>query len=422
MLRLLAALFAIGLVAPAARLEPVTLIPVEGEGAKYWSRWRGPSGQGHVAGANYVDTWSDTQNVKWKVAVPGIGHSSPIVWGDHLFLTTARNDGAKMSMLAYSRATGKLLWETPITSSGVEHIYWKNSHASATAATDGQRVYASFGTHGVAAFDFSGKIVWQTKVGDLSNYHGSAGSPVLYKDKLILYQDHDGTATTGSFVAALDTRTGKVAWKTDRTARVGWGTPIVIRAGDHDELVVNSQQRVFAYDPNTGAELWSVRGTGGEVIPTPVVGHGLVFCSSGREGPTLAITPGGKGDVTATHLAWSVRRGSPFVPSGLVHGDNLYLINDIQSILTVLDAKTGASVYQGRLGDPVKEGFSASPVAVGDKIFFTNDEGQTFVVQAGSEFKLLRVNELKARVLASPALVDGIWYWRTDSQLLAIGK
>jgi outer membrane protein assembly factor BamB len=405
---------------PAA--EPVEILPVEGEAAKYWTRWRGPSGQGHVAGTNYVDTWSDTVNVKWKAAVPGIGHSSPIVWRDYIFLTTSHNDGTRMTMLAYSRSKGALLWETAIPSSGREHTYWKNSHASATAVTDGERVYASFGTHGLAAFDFTGKIVWHTKLGDLSNYHGSAGSPVLYKDKVIIYQDHDGTATLGSFVAAFDTRSGKVAWKTDRTARVGWGTPVVIRAGDRDELVINSQARVQAYDPNTGAELWSVRGTTREVIPTPVVGHGLVFCSSGRAGPTLAIAPGGKGDVTETHVAWSSPKGSPFVPSGLVHGEYLYLVNDMQSILTVHEAKTGKVVYQDRLGTPVKEGFSVSPVAVGDKLFFTNDEGQTFVVQAGAAFKLLRTNELKARVLASPALVDGIWYWRTDKELIAIGK
>ncbi len=420
--RLLLALVALVLHAAPAPPEPVTLIPVEGEGAKYWTRWRGPSGQGHVAGINYVDTWSDTTNVKWKVAVPGIGHSSPIVWRDHIFLTTSRDAGARMSLLAFNRTTGALLWETAIPSSGVEHIYWKNSHASATATTDGQRVYASFGTHGLAAFDFSGKLVWHTKLGDLSNYHGSAGSPVLYKDRLFLYQDHDGTATLGSYVAAFDARTGKVLWKTDRTASVGWGTPIVIRTGDHDELVINSQGRVHAYNPDTGAELWSVRGTTREVIPTPVVGHGLVFCSSGRAGPTLAITPGGKGDVTATHVAWSSPKGSPFVPSGLVHGDYLYLVNDMQSILTVHEAKTGKAIYQERLGEAVREGFSVSPVAVGDTLFFTNDEGQTFVVEAGPVFKLRRVNELKARVLASPALVDGIWYWRTDGQLMAIGK
>ncbi len=414
-----AALAALSVAAPP--VEPVEIIPVTGEGARYWTRWRGPSGQGLVSGT-YVDAWSDTVNVKWKVAVPGIGHSSPIIWGDHLFLTTARDAGARLSMLAFSRSTGKSLWETAVPSSGVEHIYWKNSHASATPVTDGRRVYASFGTHGLAAFDFAGKLLWHTKLGGLSNYHGSAGSPVLYKDTVIIYQDHDGTATLGPFIAAFDAATGQVRWKTDRTASVGWGTPVVIRAGDRDEIVVNSQTRVQAYDPATGNELWSVRGTGREVIPTPVVGHGLVFCSSGREGPTLAIVPGGSGDVTATHLTWSIRRGSPFVPSGLLHGEYLYLVNDMQSILTVLEAKTGKTVYQDRLGQPVREGFSVSPVAVGNTLFFTNDEGQTFVVEAGPVFKLLRVNELKARVLASPALVDGTWYWRTDSQLVAIGK
>jgi outer membrane protein assembly factor BamB len=309
-----------------------------------------------------------------------------------------------------------------VESTGVEHIYRKNSHASATPTTDGERIYASFGTHGMAAFDFSGKIVWRQKLGDLSNYHGSAGSPVLYKDRVFLYQDHSGSAKLGSFVAAFNAKTGAVIWKKDRAQSVGWGTPIVIDAGNHDELVVSSEGRVYGYDPDTGAELWQVRGTTREVIPTPVVGHGLVFCSSGRAGPTLAIRPGGKGDVTSTHLAWSTTRGSPFVPSAIVHGDLLYMINDMQSILTVLDAKTGAPVYQDRLGVATREGFSSSPVAVGDKVFFTNDQGQTFVVHAGSTFKLLHVNELQAQVLASPALVDGTWYWRTDRELIAIGS
>jgi outer membrane protein assembly factor BamB len=399
-----------------------SIIPVAGEGAQYWPRWRGPSGQGSTAGTNYVDTWSDRTNVKWKVPVPGRGHSSPIVWRDHIFLTTSHDGGSKISMLAFRRGDGALLWETRIPSSGVEYIYPKNSHASATPTTDGQRVYASFGTHGLTAIDFNGKIVWHQKLGDLRNYHGSAGSPVLYKDRLFLYQDHDGSASTGSFVAAFDARTGAVLWKKNRSESVGWGTPIVINADDHDELIVSGQRRVAAYDPNSGAELWSVRGNTFEVIPTPVVGHGLVFCSSGRAGPTFAIRPGGKGDVTDTHVVWSSPRGSPFVPSGIVHGDLLYLVNDMQSILTALDAKTGRSVYQERLGEPVREGFSSSPIAVGDTLFFTNDDGQTFVVQAGPTFKLLRMNDLKAQVLASPALVDGTWYWRTANELLAIGR
>jgi hypothetical protein len=153
-----------------------------------------------------------------------------------------------------------------------------------------------------------------------------------------------------------------------------------------------------------------------------VVGHGLVFCSAGRAGPTLAIRPGGTGDVTDTHVVWTSPKGSPFVPSPIVHGDLLYMINDMQSVLTVFEAKSGKLMYQARLGEPTREGFSASPVAVGDKLFFTNDRGQTFVVQAGPTFNLLRVNELNAQVLASPALVEGTWYWRTDRELIAIGR
>jgi outer membrane protein assembly factor BamB len=406
----------------ATAAPDVALIPVGGEGAKYWPRWRGPSGQGHVTGGGYVTSWSDTENVRWRVPVPGRGHSSPIVWKDHIFLTTAEEGGARLSMLAFSRKDGRLLWQTPVPSAGVEHVYTKNSHASATPVTDGQRIYASFGTHGVAAFDFSGTLLWHQKLGALRNYHGSAGSPVLYKDRIFLYQDHSGTENLGSFVAAFETKTGKVIWKTDRAASVGWGTPVVITTGERDELVVNGQGRVYAYDPNTGAELWSARGMTREVIPTPVVGHGLVFCSAGRAGPTLAIRPGGAGDVTETHVAWTSPKGSPFVPSPIVHGDLLYMINDMQSVLTVFEARTGKLMYQDRLGEPTREGFSSSPVAVGGELFFTNDHGQTFVVQAGPTFRLLRVNELHAQVLASPALVEGTWYWRTDRELLAIGR
>ena len=181
----------------------VRLIAIEGEGAQYWPRWRGPSGQGQVAGTNYTDTWSDTDRVKWRTPVPGVGHSSPIVWKDHIFLTTATPDGSRVSLLAFDRATGKSLWETPLPSKGVEHVYPKNSRASATPTTDGSRVFASFGTHGLAAFDFAGKLLWHTKLGDLYNYHGSAGSPVLYKDRVFLYQDHDGSATLGSVRGGL---------------------------------------------------------------------------------------------------------------------------------------------------------------------------------------------------------------------------
>ena len=398
----------------------VRMIEVTGEGAKYWSRWRGPSGQGQVPTGQYADRWGPAIGVQWKVVVPGRGNSSPIVWGDRIFLTTARDQGRRLSMLAFARRDGAPIWETDIPQNGVEYPHEKNGYASATAATDGELVYASFGRHGLVAFDFNGKIVWHRKFGIIDNYHGPAGSPVIYKDRVFIYQDANPAPGQRAFVGAFDKNSGKTIWETPRTETVGWGTAVVINTGERDELVVSSQRRVAAYDPETGKELWTVRGMTFEVIPTPVVGHGLLFASSGRAGPTMAIRPGGSGDVTATHVAWTSPRGSPFVPSGIVVGDLLYLINDMQSILTVHEAATGTLVYQNRLGVAQREGFSASPVHVNGKIFFTNDDGQTFVVEAGRSFKLLHVNELGARTLASPALVDGTWYWRTDEALLAI--
>src|SRR5687768_14788545 len=417
---LLITLLGVALSAGAAAMNTATMIEVEGEGARYWSRWRGPSGQGIVKSGKYTDKWSPTEHVKWKSAVPGRGHSSPIVWGDRIFLTTEYDEGARLSMLAFNRTTGKQLWETFVPTKGVEHVYPKNSRASATAVTDGKLVYASFGTHGIAAFDFNGKLAWHTPVGQLNNYHGSAGSPILHNGRIILYQDHRGTESTGSFVAAYDKTTGKEVWKTPRVETTGWGTPIVIRAGDREELIVSSQRKVYAYDPATGKELWTVGGLTFEVIPTPVVAEGLVICSSGRQGPTIAIRPGGSGDVTQTHVAWSSPKGSPFVPSGVVVDSILYLVNDIQSVLTAHDVKTGEVLYQGRLGVAKKEGFSASPIAFDGKVFFTNDDGETFVLKAGREFNLLHVNQLGEQTLASPALVDGKWYFRTASSLVAI--
>ena len=398
----------------------VRLIGVAGEGAQYWPRWRGPSGQGYTAPGTYANTWSPTRNIKWRVPVPGAGNSSPIVWADRIYLTSAQNNGSRLSLFAFSRTDGKMLWETPIPQQGVERVHQKNGYASATPTTDGRTIYASFGRHGLVAFDMNGKIVWHRKFGAIDNYHGPAGSPVLYKDRVFLYQDHDGSPSQRAFVAAFDARTGNTLWETPRSQTVGWGTPVVIHSGTRDELIVNSQQRVTAYDPDTGKELWTVRGMTYEVIPTPVVGEGLLFASSGRAGPTFAIRPGGTGDVTATHVAWSTPKGSPFVPSGIVHDGLLYLINDMQSILTVYEARTGTLVYQGRMGVAQREGFSASPVVVNNELFITNDEGETFVVKAGREFRLLHTNTLGERTLASPALVDGIWYWRTAGHLIAI--
>ena len=400
-----------------AQSSSIRMIGDEGEAAKYWARWRGPSGQGLVTGTDYPDRWSATQNVLWKVRVPGSGNSSPIVWRDRIFLTTAQQGGSQLSLLAFNRADGAQLWEAVAPGGRSDYVHFKNGYASATPATDGERIYVSFGSRGLFAFDLQGKVVWQRDLGRIGNYHGPAGSPLLYKDRIILYQDQD----TSSFIAAFDARTGQQLWKTPRQASVGWGTPIAVRVGDRDEIIVNGQSRVVAYDPATGRELWRCGGSTYEVIPTPVVGYGLVFCSSGRAGPTLAIKPGGQGDVTNTHLSWSTPRGSPFVPSPILYGERLYTVNDMASIVTVFEATSGRLQWQGRLGVAQREGFSASPVGFGGKVFFTNDDGETFVLKDGPTFQLLHVNSIGERTLASPALVDGKWYIRTDQHLFAIG-
>ena len=403
----------------AGQAPAVQMVADEGEGAHFWPRWRGPSGQGLVSGTGYPDTWSATENVLWRTPVPGSGNSSPIVWGDRIFLTTAYDGGQRMSVIAYRRSDGVQLWETfaPDGSRGPRH-HAKNGYASATAATDGERVYVSLGSRGLLALDMDGAILWHRELGVIGNYHGAAGSPLLYQDRLILHQDQ----SRGAFIAAFDTSTGEELWRTRRAASVGWSTPIAVRVGDHDEIIVNGQRRVKAYDPGTGVELWSCDGATFEVVPTPVVGYGMVFCASGRAGPTLAIRPGGEGDVTATHLEWESPRGSPFVPSPILYRERIYMVNDMQSIATSLDVVTGERVWQGRLGVARREGFSASPVALDGKLFFTNDEGETFVVRASDEFELMHVNTLGEPVLASPALVDGRWYFRTGRNLTAIGQ
>jgi outer membrane protein assembly factor BamB len=408
--------------------SPVSMVVQSGAAMNYWPHWRGPSAQGIVEGKGYPDRWSETENILWRVPVPGRGHSSPIVWGDRIFLTTATADGSRRSLLSFRRSDGKLLWEVAVPPSPAEKLIAKNSYASSSPTTDGELVYAYFGNSGIVAIDFSGKLIWHKSLGEINLYHGPGGSPVLYKDRLILFQDQmtlrrdAGGEPVAGFIVALDKKTGRELWRKSRSPRPGWGSPIVIQAGGHVEIIVSSGRSIDAYDPDTGEMLWTVKGNMPETIPMPVVGHGLVYCSSGRAGPTFAVRPGGKGDVTASHVVWASPKGSPFVPSPLLVGDYLYTINDMVSIASVHNARTGEIVGQLRLGEARRESFSASPVIVEGKVYFTNDDGDTFVLSPAPDFKLLHVNRLGAPTLASPALVGGRWYFRTEGHLVCIGK
>jgi outer membrane protein assembly factor BamB len=409
---------------PAQRQEDsssVGMIIPPGEAVRYWPRWRGPSGQGLVEGTGYPDRWSDSKNVLWRVQMPGKGNSSPIIWGDRIFLTTAYDNGRKRSILAFAKSDGRFLWETFAPDNRPERAHPKNGYASGTPATDGERVYAYLGNHGLLAVDMEGKEVWRRDFGTMDDiFHGSACSPLLYRDRVIVFQDH--RSAPGSFIAAFHKETGETLWRTERQESLGWSSPVAIHAGERDEIIVSSQNRVCAYHPDTGEKLWWCYGNMAEVTPTPVAGNGFVFASSGRAGPTLALRPGGAGDITATHLEWQSRRGSPFIPSPLLHEGLLYMINDMIGVVTCYEAATGRLVWQERLTRNIqREGFSASPVALEGKIFFTSDEGETFVLRAGEDYELLHVNKLNARTLASPALVNGSWYFRTSEHLLRIG-
>lgn len=385
-----------------------------------WSRWRGPSGQGHIEGSGYLDRWSATEGVLWRSDVPGSGNSSPVVWSDRIFLTTAEDGGARRSLLAFDRGTGKQLWQTYAPDTAPEGAYPKNGHASSTPTTDGRRVYAYLGNHGLLATDLDGEVAWHVALGPFEAFHGTASSPLLLGDRLFLVQDQRGGS--GSFIAAFDTASGKELWRTARDAKVGWNSPVAVEVTSggktSTQIVMSGQQKVIAYAPDDGRELWTVEGNTFETIPTPVVAHGMIFCSSGRAGPTLAIRP----SHDSAEIVWSSPKGSPFVPAPIVVGDYLYMVNDMASILTVYEAKTGEVVKQERMGEAQREGFSAAPVAVDGKVFFTNDEGQTFVVRHQETPEILHVNELGERVIASPAGVDGVWYFRTTTSLLAIGS
>jgi outer membrane protein assembly factor BamB len=404
----------------------VSMIVPQGEALNYWPRWRGPTGQGIVAGKGYPDTWSSVENVLWKVDVPGRGHSSPIIWGDKLFLTTADIEGKERSVLCFRRTDGKLLWQTPVPEAAAEVLHAKNSFASSTPVTDGTRVYAYFGNAGLVAVDFEGKVIWHTSFGPVRLEHGPGGSPLLYKDRIILYQEQITMSRSNpaepGFIVAVEKDTGKILWREPRKLQMGYGTPLAIQAGNRVEIIVSSAPRVEAYDPDTGRIFWYCTGNTIWVVPTPVVGHGMIFATSGRAGPTIAIRPGGEGDVTDSRVVWRATKGSPLVPSALLLEDHIYVVNDMTSIASAYNALSGELVGQIRLGEARSEGFTASPIAVNNKLFFTNDEGETFVLQPAPDFKLLHVNQLGAQTLASPALVDGKWYFRAANQLICIGR
>ncbi len=400
-------------------VEP--LLPVPGA-EQQWPCFRGPSQQGLVySDAPIPERWSTDENILWKSELPGRGNSSPVIWDHRLFLTSEgpRDDDGDAAperlLLCFDRRDGELLWTHAAPEvTETEGLYWKNTFASATPVTDGERVIAFFGNAGLVCCDMDGNRLWHRDVGHFPTMHGPGTSPVLYRDLVFLIQDQ----TKGeSLCAAYDVRTGEPRWKRQRPNNAGWSTPVLLRVGNRDELVYNGTYDVTSYDPATGKTLWTLEGTSNEAIPMVVSGGDLIYSTSGRNGPSLAIRPGGTGDVSETHLAWKNRRGAPHVPSPLYHDGRLYFTSDT-GIAVCLEAATGETLWQERL----RGRFSASPLLVGNKILLLNEAGVTYVIESAAEFRLLAENDLDAVTLASPAILDGRIYFRTENHLIGVGR
>ncbi len=390
-----------------------------------WPEFRGPTGQGHSPAKDVPLRWSATENVAWKIPIPGSGWSSPVLVGGRLYLTTAKTKegvkGLELCVLCLDARDGKELWQTTVfTPEDGAGLHRKNGYASPTPVVQEGRLYVHFGHLGTACLDLAGKVEWRQDSIKYPSVHGNGGSPVIAGDHLIFSCD----GFTNPVVVALNRHTGEVKWKTPRPneavpKKFSFSTPLLITNAGRAELISPGAGGTYAYDPATGQALWRVStGNGFSVVPRPVFAHGLLFVNTDYDFPKLfAIRPGGEGDVTATHLAWQTGRGAPSTPSALVAGSELYFVSDA-GVATCADAKTGQVHWNERLGG----GFSASPVFADCRVYFQNEEGVGYVLKAGPAFELLAKNELGERTLASYAVDDGTLFIRSAEHLFRIGK
>ncbi len=388
-----------------------------------WPEFRGPTGQGHSAERGVPFEWSERRNILWKAPIPGVGWSSPTIAGGRVWLTAAveNRSGGSLRALAYDVLTGHEVVNTEVFHLGsVDPLNPKNTRASPTPIIDGDRVYVHFGADGTAALTTTGDIVWKTRF-DYESQHGDGGSPVLYRDLLIINCDGDDVA----FVVAIEKATGKVRWRVPRREPYAqaYSTPLVIRVGDRDQVVSVGAYRAAAYDPMSGREIWRVSypvtfPEGFSNVMRPVYGAGLLFISGGFNIPSfLAVRPDGAGDVTKTHVVWTLSRGVPFTPSPLVIDNDLYIVSDT-GIAACLDARTGQPYWQHRLNG----NYSASPVFADGRIYYLSEEGRTTVIAPGQEFRELANNSLDGDALASMAVSSGSIFIRSSTHLYRIGR
>lgn len=404
-----------------AMLLQVASGPARGEEGN-WPQFRGPTGQGLAPEASPPIEWDAKRNIVWKTDLPGMGHSSPVIWNDQVWVTTATPDGRELGAIGLDRATGDILHSvTLFTPRSVVAIHAKNSYASTTPVIAPGRLYAHFGTYGAACLDTStGEIIWKNEELEIDHQGGPGSSPVLFQDLLIVTCD----GADQQYVAALDAGTGRIRWKRQRSAPFrenpithrAFATPLLIEYAGRTQLISPAADQLHAYDPATGDELWHVRYTGFSTVPCPAYAEGTIFFCTGYFGPELAaVGVDGRGEVTRTHLRWRMSGGVPEIPSPLVHDGRVYVISD-QGIGTCLDAATGKRIWRQRFSG----NYSASPLLAGDHIYLCSESGLTRVLRAGDSPKIVASNRLPGAIMASPAAVGKALYLRTERSLYRI--
>ena len=426
-------------------------------GGRQWPSFRGNHASGVADGQNLPESWDAEKgtNIKWKTRIPGLSHSSPVIWGDRVFVTTAissRSDATfrkglygdgdasedrsshQWKVFALDKKTGKTVWEqVAYEGAPLEKRHIKSTYASSTPATDGRYVVAFFGSQGLYAYDMKGRLVWKKDLGrinagayDLPSYEwGTASSPIIYKDLVIVQCDQQ----QGSFLLAVDLKTGNTAWKSPREELPSWGTPTVYTGKNRTELITNASNFIRAYDPETGKELWRLGGSSKITAPTPIFEEDLIVVASGRrpEAPIFVIRPGATGDITlakdqtsSKHVVWTRQRSGSYMPTPLIYQGYLYVLQN-QGILSCYDMLTGDQKYTERIPHQ-GSGFSASPVASDGKIYLSSEDGDMFVVKAGARFELVGTNRVGQALMATPAISDGVMFVRAQNDLFAIGR